>query len=324
MRVHEFFPLSTILYYRIGGQARFLLEARSEPDVLEAVEFVRSHGIGRMVVVGDGANLLFPDGLFDGAVLRLTSGPAPQIAEVGEGLVDAFGGEELGDVITAGFDMGYAGLEWAGGLPGTVGAAVRGNVGAFGGEIKDVLESAQLLENGTGAPEIRRLSNADLRFAYRESLVKGDRRLIVLSARFSLPRAEPEELARAREVHGRNIEYRQTNHPMEYPTCGSTFKNIAGKEQVERVLAVWPDARGMVEGRWHGKFSVGYAINRLGLTGYRVGDAQVSPKHSNFVVNLGGATFADVHAIIQEVRERFTRTFGFAPEPEVEIVGQDL
>lgn len=317
---HEDFPLSTILYYRIGGRARYLLEAAHREDVLEALDFVRTSGIDRLMVVGHGSNLLFPDEDFDGAVLRITTGDHRHLLEVEQGLVEAFAGESMDDLISYSFDRGYAGLEWAGGLPGTVGAALRGNVGAFGGELKDTLERAELLEMGESAPTVRTLGNADLGFAYRSSVVKENRRLLVLSAAFRLRPVEGGELDAARQSYRSNIEYREKNHPMEYPTCGSVFKNIEKRDEVEMVLAVWPEVRESVEGRWHGKVSMGYVVNRLGLRGHQMGRAQISPKHSNFIVNLGGAGFADVCGLIDLVKQRCDDTLGFVPEAEVEIV----
>ena len=243
-----------------------------------------------------------------------------RIRDLGGGLVQAFAGEELDRVVNFGFDRGYVGLEWAGGLPGTVGAAVRGNVGAFGGELKEVLERAALLEIGQAGAEPRDFDRSALRFSYRDSLVKQDRRLVVVSATFRLREGGDAEVGEARRRYQSNIDYRHRNHPMEYPTCGSVFKNIEKRDEVERVLAVWPDVKEMVEGRWHGKVSMGYAINRLGLAGHQIGKAQISPKHNNFIVNLGGARFGDVHGIIETVKERFSGTFGFTPEAEVEIV----
>lgn len=321
MNEREDFPLSTVLYYKIGGTARLFLEARGIDDVYRALEAVARRQLGRIVVVGLGSNLLFPDGVFEGAVLQIAAPGTPQIRVSSPGRVEAFAGVSLDDVIAFGFEHGLAGLEWAGGLPGTVGAAVRGNVGAFGGELKEVLASAEVLDSADPGSGPQSLANADLAFSYRDSAVKrSGGRLVVLGATFALSEVDSDALARARAKYQRNVDYRWANHPMEYPTCGSVFKNVARREDVERVLAVWPDAEPLVRGRWHGKVSMGYAIDRLGLAGFRVGNAQVSPKHRNFVVNLGGARFADVEAIIAEVQARFSRTFGFVPEPEVEVV----
>lgn len=318
---HERYPLSEVLYYRIGGAARYLLEARSRDDVLEALDFVRANAIDRLVVVGLGSNLLFPDGLFDGAVLRIAAEGDPQIQEKGEGLVQAFAGEELDTLINFGFEKGCVGLQWAGGLPGTVGAAVRGNVGAFGGELKDVLDQAEVLAIGGSGAETLTLSNAGLGFSYRDSLVKRNRGMVVLSATFRLQKAPGQDLAQAQKLYRSNIEYRHRNHPMEYPTCGSVFKNIERRDEVERILAVWPDVRESVEGRWHGKVSMGYIVHRFGLSGYQMGEAQISTKHNNFIVNLGSARFSDVYGLIETVKTKFSEAFGFLPEAEVEIVG---
>ncbi len=298
-----------------------LLEAGSGEDAREAADYLTANHVDRVMVVGLGSNLLFQDGLFDGAVLRLVPGSRPQIRDLGEGLLEAFAGETLDSVITFGFERGYTGLEWAGGLPGTVGAGVRGNVGAFGGELEDVVVSAELLARLDSGCEVRRLTNAELRFGYRDSAVKRDRRLVVTSAVFRLHPASEEDLQAARRRYQANIDYRNQNHPMEYPTCGSVFKNIARPEEVERMIAVWPDIRENVQGRWHGKVSMGYAIKRLGLSGYQIGGAQISTKHNNFIVNLGTARFTDVYGLIEKVRAEFNSTFGFVPEPEVEIVG---
>jgi UDP-N-acetylmuramate dehydrogenase len=323
MIYQQYFPLSGVLYYGIGGTARHMLTVSAADDVLRALEFIRGNRIEKTIVAGLGSNLLFPDGLFDGAVLRIVGTGSPQVSGAEDGLVTSFAGEELDVVIAYGFEHGFTGLEWAGGLPGTVGAGVRGNVGAFGGELKDVLVWAEVVDLAEPEPEIQRLDKEELDFSYRSSLVKRSRSVAVLSASFLLQRAGRAEVEQAAGIYRSNIEYRQRNHPMDYPTCGSVFKNIARRQEVERVLAVWPDVEEMVRGRWHGKVSMGYIINRLGLAGRRLGGAQISEKHNNFIVNLGGARFSDVNGLIQMVREAVVQTFGFDPEPEVEIAGED-
>lgn len=137
--VYERFPVARILYYRIGGIARFLLEASSRADVFAALDVIWIHDLAP-VVVGPGTNLLFPDEPFDGVVLRIFPGSSGQIRALDDRLIEAFSGERLGEVLTFSLAHGRTGLEWAGVLPGTVGAAVRGNVGAYGGELRDVLE----------------------------------------------------------------------------------------------------------------------------------------------------------------------------------------
>src|SRR3990167_6799565 len=158
-----------------------------------------------------------------------------------------------------------------------------------------------------------------MEFAYRSSKVKSEH-LIVVSAQFQLNAATQEELLKAREIYYANITYRQEKHPLDYPNCGSVFKNISKKEEVERILESWPDIKEFVDGKWHGKISMGYVIDRLGFKGRQIGMAQVSEKHQNFIVNKGGATASDVKNIITEIEEEMQESFGITPEVEIEIV----
>jgi UDP-N-acetylmuramate dehydrogenase len=200
------------------------------------------------------------------------------------------------------------------------GSAVRGNVGAFGGEVKDVFVKAhciRLQENGDY--EELTLTKDEMDFAYRSSKVKTEK-LIVISAQFQLREGSPEELLQAHETYFANVTYRQDKHPLDYPNCGSVFKNISKKEEVDRILESWDDIKDLVDEKWHGKVSMGYIIDRLGLKGLQIGNAQISEKHQNFIVNKGGAKASDVKAIIAEVEEEMQESFGFTPEVEIEIV----
>lgn len=314
-------PLSEILWYRIGGTARYLLDVGSRDDLCRAIEFIERERPDRVFVLGLGSNLVFPDGYYDGVIIRIAREDSGGLRRVDNHQIEAYGGAVLDRVIRFAFQEGLTGLEWAGGLPGTLGAGVRGNVGAFGGEIKDSLVSSDVvaLNAGSGCT-VTTLTRADLEFAYRDSRVKRERNLIVLSATFALQPADTEALAAARDVYERNVRYRYNRHPMDFPNCGSVFKNIHEPDQIAKVLAVWPDIAERVRDEWYGKVSMGYIINRLGFTGYRVGRAQVSTKHNNFIVNLGGAKAADVRGVISQIQDAVHNTFGFVPEVEIEIV----
>jgi UDP-N-acetylmuramate dehydrogenase len=163
------------------------------------------------------------------------------------------------------------------------------------------------------------LKRYELKFSYRNSIVK-KKRLGVISATFRLKKASGEELRRARQTYLNNIEYRKIRHPLEFPNCGSVFKNISDPDHVKKILEVYPDLEDKIKRDWHGKVAMGYLIKRLDLAEYQVGDALVSPKHCNFIVNLGNARAADVLSIIEVIKEKFLETFGFSPEVEVEIV----
>lgn len=321
MQVYNDVLLSTILWYQIGGVAKTVLDVASKEDLYEALSYIKDNNISKVFVLGLGSNLLFSDEGYDGVIIRFLmqeDGQGVRLLE--NNIVESFAGEFLDSVIQAQFENGLVGLEWAGGLPGTVGAAVRGNVGAFGGEIKDSFVKAhciRLEENGN-YEEIT-LNRDEMDFSYRSSKVKSEK-LIVVSAQFQLREGTPEELLSAHEKYFENITYRQDKHPLDYPNCGSVFKNISRPEEVARILESWDDIKELVNEKWHGKVSMGYVIDRLGLKGREIGGAQISEKHQNFIVNKGGAKASDVKNLIVEVEEEMQESFGITPEVEIEIV----
>lgn len=321
MQIQNDFPLNKILWYKIGGTAKYFITCVIREDILEALEFIEKKSIEKIFVCGLGSNLIFSDEYFDGAVIRIaTNGNANDIRITEDGLVEVFAGVVLDDLIKFSFEQSLTGLEWAGGLPGTVGAAVRGNVGAYGGEIKDTIFSADVLDCSTPSPVFKTLTKDELQFVYRGSIVKSHKKMVVVSARFKLQKATNEDLEKAREIYNKNIQSRKDKHPLEYPNCGSVFKNLREKEKIEKVLSIYPEFRENVEKKWYGKVAVASLIEKLGLKGYRIGDAQVSEKHALFIINLGNAKAADVRSIISEIQEKFQKTFGFYLEVEVEVV----
>lgn len=335
MQIYQNVLLSTILWYQIGGVAKTVIDVASKEDLFEALAYIKNNNIAKIFVLGLGSNLLFTDDGFDGVIIRFQSqddGKGIRVLEANEGsnlpssnrgptpIVDAFAGEFLDSVIHFGFDNGFVGLEWAGGLPGTVGAAVRGNVGAFGGEIKDSFIKAHCIRlNDNGNYEELNLTKEEMGFSYRSSKVKTGK-LIVVSAQFGLKKATQEELLEARETYYANITYRQEKHPLDYPNCGSVFKNISDPKEVSKILEKWPDVESLVREKWHGKVSMGFIIDRLGLKGKQIGSAQISEKHQNFIVNKGGAKASEVKSLINEISIKMQEEFGFTPEIEIEII----
>jgi UDP-N-acetylmuramate dehydrogenase len=310
--------LSEVLWYKIGGKAKYLLTVENREDIEKALEFVAQEKPKRIFICGQGSNLIFSDDYFDGAIIQIVA--SEQNITVSENTVTAFAGTILGDVIDFSFTHNLTGLEWAGGLPGTVGAGVRGNVGAYGGEIKDSLLSAEIIDFSDDTFVFKKLTNEELHFVYRGSIVKTSKKMVVVSATFGLKKSTPEEIAEAREVCERNKQNRRDKHPLEYPNCGSVFKNLRDKEQIETVLNMYPDLKEHVEKKWYGKVAVASLIEKLGLKGFQIGNAQISEKHALFIINKGHAKAKDVLAVIKTVKNKFHEKFGFEPEVEVEIV----
>ena len=304
--------LSNYSSYKIGGPADYFLEPKTVEELTAAVaEAERMHL--PVFILGGGTNVLFSDVGFRGLVLK----PAIGGFSIHDAAVTVGGGVSMADLLTYAIQQSLTGLEWAGGLPGTVGGAVRGNAGAFGGEIKDSVLEVQSLVIGDGEPRFMRRTNAECHFGYRASIFKElNGKEIILSAVFILAPGDPEVIRRATEE---KIRYRRERHPLEYSNVGSIFKNVLvglfTPELRAKLVAVTKDDPFPV-------VPTAYLISEAGLKGTRVGGAEVSEKHPNFIVNVGGATAADVEALIKIVKVKVKEKFGIMLEEEIMLVGE--
>jgi UDP-N-acetylmuramate dehydrogenase len=293
--------------YRIGGPAHYFCDASSADDVVRALSFAERESLP-LFVLGGGTNIVFSDDGFPGLVLvpRLTDMVLRGTA------ITAGAGVMMADFLTFAADRGLSGLEWAGGLPRTLGGAIRGNAGAFGGEIGALIREVTSLRIGVGEPSYVRRSREECCFGYRTSVFKKQSTPeIILSATLELGRGKPDVI---REAIAEKIQYRLTRHPMEYPNIGSMFKNVdvdAIPEPHRRAVAghVKQDPRPVVP--------AGYLISGAGLRGVGCGGAMISPKHANFIVNVLDATAADVKALVTFVERTVRERFGVSLEREV-------
>jgi UDP-N-acetylmuramate dehydrogenase len=279
-------PLKRYTAWKIGGPADALLEPKDADELIEAVERAREHGVP-VTVLGGGTNVLVRDGGIRGLTIRLAK------SLTGVEIVDRSVTAEAGVLypvlanVTAG--RGLRGLEFATGIPGTVGGAVYMNAGAYGGETKDVLDWAYVFRDG----EVVRMGNADLELSYRRSILHDHSGWFVLQAGYTLAPGDPGELkARIKEFRAQRMKGSPNR-----PSCGSTFKRPPG------------DFPGRV-------------IEKAGLKGTRVGQVEVSPVHANYLVNLGGGTAKEALELIEIVREIVRERLGIELEPEVRVVGE--
>ena len=278
-------PMSKHTTFRIGGAA----EVFAAPDARELPQLLAmAKGADVPVtVIGNGSNLLVGDRGIAGLVIEI----GERMSEVRiEGTILVAGaGALLSKAAQTAAAAGLGGLEFAAGIPGSVGGAVEKNAGAYGGEMKDVLQSVKVL---TEEGELLSLAAAELELGYRHSCVP-ERKYIVVEATMELS-AKPEEEIRAcmAELRAKRVE----KQPLEYPSAGSTFKRPEG-------------------------YFAGKLIMDAGLRGYTVGGAQVSEKHCGFVINKGGATAADVRQLMQDVHDRVKEQFDVELEPEVKMIG---
>ena len=314
--------MSGLVNYRIGGPASFFFEARTPEEVLWAIEAAKKQKLD-FFVLGAGTNVLVPDLGFDGLVLQ----PKIDFIEVDGTNIRAGAGALMADVLKAAANAGLSGLEWAGGLPGTLGGAIRGNAGAFKGEIKDIVQEVESFDTKT--LKFLKRANPELKFAYRSSIFK-ERGCdeIILSATLSLVPGDPKKIM---EELDKKIAYRFARHPMEYPNVGSVFKNVP----LTRIYA--DGTRNYAEALRDSMFSLAgssvpvksdpfpvvptaYLISESGLKGVSFGGAMISPKHPNFIVNALNAKASDVQALIGLVKERVAEKFAIDLEEEVHLL----
>ena len=277
-------PMSAHTTWRIGGPADFMVCPSSEDELISLMRFIHGNGL-RWTVIGNGSNLLVSDKGIRGIVIRLGAEYSDCVWT--ENGVTAMAGAMLTPIALAAAKRGLTGIEFLAGIPGSIGGALRMNAGAYGDSIGRYVTKATLIEyNGS----IRELNSDEMSFAYRDSSIAS---LPAIVSRVELTLAcgdrEGSE-TRIKEL----LALRASKQPLEYPSCGSVFKNPLGDH-------------------------AGRLIEAAGLRGTRIGQAQVSEKHGNFIVNLGGASAEDVHALIDLVRGRIREEFGIDLATEVRL-----
>lgn len=319
----ENIPLSKFSNYKIGGPARFFFEAKNEKEVAWAVAEAKKRKLPIFILAG-GTNLLFCDKGFDGLVLR----PAITTLTVRSGgKVEAGAGVAMSELLDFAVRHSLAGLEWAGGLPGTLGGAVRGNAGCFGGETKDSIVSVRSFDTKTMKVVERRAKACA--FKYRDSVFKKKQGAeIILSATIQLKKGDKKAIARSIQE---KIDYRKRAHPLDYPNIGSIFKNIpletihkkngpAYRKAVAAGTLTYRKSQFSVKSD---PFPVVFAakfISEAGLRGVSAGGAMISPKHTNFIVNVLNAGSHDVKNLIALAKAEVRKKFGVKLEEEVQVV----
>lgn len=280
-------PMCKHITFRVGGPAKCLVRISNPEQLRRLVPYLREVEIPYFIL-GNGSNLLVSDKGYEGVILQL-GGNMNRIIVEGN-TVRAGAGALMSQIARAALEHGLTGFEFASGIPGTVGGGVVMNAGAYDGEMKQVVTKVTVMNE---AGEILELSNQDMEFAYRTSIIK-NRPFVVLEVEIELCQGNPEEIRAKMDELARR---RREKQPLEFPSAGSTFKRPEG-------------------------YFAGKLIMDAGLRGYSIGGARVSDKHCGFVINAGNATAADVAEVIQEVQERVKDKFGVTLEKEVIFLGE--
>ena len=274
--------------FRIGGPASVFVTPKSEKDLVTAIEICRSQG-APYFILGNGSNLLVSDQGYDGVVVHIGSDLRDISVEGTE--ITAKTGAMLSQVAHAALAHGLTGMEFAAGIPGSLGGACMMNAGAYGGEMSQILVGVRALDD---KGQIVELAADQLELGYRHSIMM-EKQYVVLGARIHLEKGNPEKIqAQMDDLKEKRI----AKQPLEYPSAGSTFKRPEGA-------------------------CAGKLIMDAGLRGFRIGDAMVSEKHCGFVVNAGKATAEDVCGVISHVQQVVMEKYGKELEPEIRFLGFD-
>lgn len=270
--------------FKAGGKAKFYIKAKTVEDVINTVKISKENNIP-IVVLGNGSNILFKDEEFNGVVLKIEL----DTLKIEENIITAEAGVKNAILGRKALDNNLQGFEFAAGIPGTIGGAIRMNAGAYGGEIKDIVQDVEYLDYED--LKIKKITNKECNFEYRHS-VFCENKNIILSATFKLENGIKEEIANRMNEFAKS---RKEKQPLEYPSAGSTFKR--GTDFITAKL-----------------------IDECGLKGYQIGGAQVSEKHAGFIINKENATAKDIIDLVEYVKKTVKEETGKSIDLEVEII----
>lgn len=304
-------PMSRHTTFHIGGAARLYVVAQTSEDCVAAVRAAQDIGIP-FFIYGGGSNLLVADAGYEGVVIQLTSRnmePLPQGLRVDAGVLTALAARKA-------VELGWGGFEWAVTVPGTIGGAVYGNAGCYGGEMKDVVSAVDVYD--PGARSRLRLTRDECAFAYRESLFK-KKTSIILSVELTFPFTQSS--ADGKGKMDAFLQKRKDSQPLGSSSCGCVFRNVDFVQESELDLLKRQIDEIPASMLAQKRLGAGWLVDQVGMMGTRVGDMEVSAKHGNFFLNHGHATAEDVLALISFVKMKVRDEFGIQLQEEVQYLG---
>lgn len=306
MTIQENISLKKYTTFGIGGPARYFSEVSTDTDAIEAILWATSKKI-RIFVLGGGSNLLIPDRGFDGLVLK----PSFYNIQIEGSSVIAGSSILLSDLISKTLAYGLTGMEFAAGIPGTLGGAIRGNAGTYGVGMSDVLTEVRFIDERSLTSVVLPVSECG--FSYRHSKFKEHAHFITQA---TLALSFGDAVA-SKKIIDERLAVRQKNHPAE-PSAGCVFKNIEFSKAPLDTLA----HKGIPLEKFEQfqKIPSGYLIEQLGLKGKTIGGAQISPRHANYIINTGSATSEDVITLISYIKQQVRDAYGVQLQEEIHIV----
>ncbi len=305
-KIKKNYPLADETTFKVGGPAEFFISVDCRHELTDAIIQAEKMEVP-VTIIGGGSNVIIPSEGINGLVVKLRGG---NINFLGKNLLRVGAGVSLPRLSRFAFEESFRGLEWAMGVPGTLGGAIYGNAGAFGDSISDVVEEVEVLKSRK-----REVISADeIDFSYRSSTFKKEG-LTILSASLRLKNGDKKEIKRKTDQY---LSYRNENHPMEASCAGSVFKNPETTVTDDKILEEYPQLEHFNE---KGVLSAGFLIEKAEMKGFSVGAAKVSEKHANFIINKDNeARSEDVKSLISKIQKRVEEKFGVILKREVRFL----
>jgi len=336
LEIQQNIPLSRHTTFKIGGEARWFCEVRNEQELEEAIKYAKDQKIAAFIM-GGGSNLVVSDKGFPGLVIKIapsSDGKQPKVKmrmENGNFFIECWAGESLGSLVKLASDGALSGLEWAAGIPGSVGGAVRGNAGAFGSWMGNNIETVNIfnisdnpiiiidesqnsnLKTQNHNLKLKTFSNEECKFSYRNSIFKQKDNLVVTSITLKLSKGDKKEI----ETKIKEILTKRKEKQPHLASPGSYFENpiVENKQLIEKFEH---DCNTKCR---DSKIPAGWLIDEVGLRGKKIGNIQISEEHANFLVNLGGGTAEEVIMLTSLIKQKVRDELGVELREEVKYVG---
>jgi len=311
-KIQENISLAGHTTFKIGGPARWFFIAKNTEEIKKAISMAKELNLDSFIL-GGGSNVLVSDKGFNGLIIKIKNS---KFKIQNSKIIYAEAGMNLGKLVEYSVSKGLTGLEWAAGIPGTIGGAICGNTGAFGKSISEVVTEAQVLVcDKKNNIKVKKYNNKDCKFAYRDSILKRNKNLIIVVAKIQLEKGDKEK---SQQMISEYLGQRRESQPLEYPSAGSVFKNLKFEIENLKLLNKYPQLKRFSK---HGMIPAGWLIEECGLAGKKIGSAMVSEKHANFIVNLGKAKAEDVVILISLIKQKIRNKFGIQLQEEIEYIG---
>lgn len=338
MSIKKFLPkiqknisLAKYTTFKIGGPARYFFVAKNKEDLIEGIKAAKRFKLP-FFILGGGSNILFSDKGFNGLIIKFQVSSATlqrisrfaQSSKLYESNIYAEAGMKLEDIVKLATRESLTGLEWAAGIPGTIGGAVYGNASAFGSVTGDIVKSIEVLDFKT--LRIKNFSKKDCKFSQKDTVFKNRKNLIIISVVFKLKKGNKKQIQKKIKEY---LSYRKESHPFNFSSAGCAFKNYKLKsnpleslslrliQKNKKLLKKFPELK---EFNKIGIIPASYLVEKSGLKGKKIGGAQISTKHANFIVNFKKAKTKDVIKLIKLAKQKVKKKFGVNLKEEVQII----